>query len=322
MRTMNRTALLVPLLLFAAAPAAAQVTSPGPVRYNSPRIPAPQSVVPRNPGQFPGRGRVSPNPPRYDSPRFNGRRNDRWGGNVNGRWHAGWQAPGGWGGYRRPSRGWTLPHYWMGTGFHIPDYRSFGLFAPPVGYFWVRYYDDAVLVDSYGRVRDSVSGIAWAGADAYADVDDGYGYAGAAASASAGAITGVDLDPGYYEPGYYEDDRYGGYESYEDESDEYLEGGYASPVAGGPPAVQHYPSCHQRCPGHGAGYGGGYYYGGPVTTTIVIQSGGAATTTVTEEIIEETTTTTTTSGSRYYAPSKRVIRKGPVRKYRTKLIRR
>ena len=79
----------------------------------------------------------------------------------NGRWSAGWNAPGGWNAYRRMGRGQRLPNYWLRADFRIPDYLSFGLAAPPRGYNWVRYYDDAVLVDDRGDVWDSVGGIAW-----------------------------------------------------------------------------------------------------------------------------------------------------------------
>jgi Ni/Co efflux regulator RcnB len=108
----------------------------------------------------------------------------RWGTKIGGRWHAGMQAPGGWSAYRRPVRGWTLPSYWMGGSYFLSDWTNWGLTSPPHGYFWVRYYDDAVLVDRGGRVWDSVRGVDWdrgAGGDAYAYADDGYAYAEARA---------------------------------------------------------------------------------------------------------------------------------------------
>ena len=103
----------------------------------------------------------------------------RWGGMTQGRWYAGYDAPGGWNAYRRPSRGWTLPRYWYAPSFYITDYATYGLGAPAPGYLWTRYYDDAVLVDSGGRVYDSVTGIDWARGDAAYDggdagYDDGY----------------------------------------------------------------------------------------------------------------------------------------------------
>lgn len=80
---------------------------------------------------------------------------DRWGPRVEGRWWAGDQAPGGWRAYRTPVPGFILPGYWMQPAYDIPDYAAYGLPAPPPGYTWSRYYDDAVLSDQYGKVRDA-----------------------------------------------------------------------------------------------------------------------------------------------------------------------
>jgi Ni/Co efflux regulator RcnB len=253
--------LAVPVALLAGSPAAAQVW------HNS--MPAPPVGIP-TPNQGWGVG-------------SNG--HGRWGGMIGGRWEGGMRAPGGWEAYRRPARGWQLPGYWMSGGFQIHDFQRYRLRRPPQGHFWVRYYDDAVLVDGYGRVSDWSGGIAWdGGAYADADVDIGYGSAAAAASASAGGGSMMSVDPNAY---------YG------------VQGGYAPPVAGGPPAVQ-MQGCN--CPGYGAGYqyqqgsyghgygaqygygagyAGGYYYGAPTTTTIVISSGAASVTTTTTETIEE-----------------------------------
>ena len=98
----------------------------------------------------------------------------RWGNRIGGRWHGGVQAPGGWAAYRQPYRGWSLPSYWFAPSFYMNDYAVYGLGAPPAGYTWTRYYDDAVLVDGRGRVYDSVGGLNWdryEGGHAY---DDGY----------------------------------------------------------------------------------------------------------------------------------------------------
>lgn len=97
-------------------------------------------------------------------------RQNRWGGSVGGHWYGGANAPGGWNAYRRPTRGWTLPRYWIAPTFFISDYANYGLSQPPYGYNWTRYYDDAVLMDQRGRVWESVSGVNW---DGY---DGGYAY--------------------------------------------------------------------------------------------------------------------------------------------------
>ncbi len=85
----------------------------------------------------------------------------RWGGRVNGRWFAGYHAPGGWTAYRAPVVGWVLPRYWYSPSFYVTDWAAYGLPAPASGRTWTRYYDDAVLVDDGGRVYDHRGGVAW-----------------------------------------------------------------------------------------------------------------------------------------------------------------
>ncbi|MGL5838376.1 MAG: RcnB family protein [Sphingorhabdus sp.] len=85
----------------------------------------------------------------------------RWGHRMNGRWFAGFYAPGGWGGYRTPFRGYILPSYWVNPTYSIGNYRAYGLYAPQPGYGWSRYYDDAVLRDGHGYVQDYRSGVEW-----------------------------------------------------------------------------------------------------------------------------------------------------------------
>lgn len=259
-------------------------------------------------------------------------RANRWGPVVNGRWDAGNRAPGGWSAYRRPVRGWSLPHYWRDSRFRVNDYLSFGLSAPPRGYYWVRYYDDAVLVDGGGHVWDSTGGIGW-GASAESSYGDSYAYAeSSSASASVGAgypppprrpIENVDPNAYYREPGAYLAPEPG----YDAEPipapySSYPEGGYAPPVVQGPPAVQvqAVPArCAPACPGYGygvqgGGYGvttyasGGYAYGGGATTTVVVIPAVATT----------TTTTTETYTTTYVSKAKRVVRRAPVRKWRPK----
>jgi Ni/Co efflux regulator RcnB len=85
----------------------------------------------------------------------------RWGSKIGGRWWGGANAPGGWSAYRRPFRGYALPTYWIAPRFYITDWQAYGLTQPAGGYNWVRYYDDAVLVDGRGSVYDTRSGIDW-----------------------------------------------------------------------------------------------------------------------------------------------------------------
>ncbi|MBK5265026.1 MAG: RcnB family protein [Alphaproteobacteria bacterium] len=86
---------------------------------------------------------------------------NRWSNRTDGRWHGGWSAPGGWNAWRRPVYGLVLPRYWIQPAFYIANTSAYGLTAPPYGYGWSRYYDDAVLTDRYGRVYDYRSGVHW-----------------------------------------------------------------------------------------------------------------------------------------------------------------
>lgn len=232
-----------------------------------------------------------------------------------GRWDAGYRAPGGWNAYRRLHRGGRLPGYWMGADFRIHDYLNFGLAAPPPGYSWVRYYDDAVLVDRDGSVWDSRDSISWGGAVAMASADDGYARADGRAGAGypAPRIEPVDPDD-YYDDGAYDDgpppppydapppprrhDEPGRYHGP-------YPGGYAPPVAP-PPVVQMAPSCAQACGGWQGGYNGmtwqnGAWVGnyGAGTTVVVIPGAVTTTTTVTEYVTK----------SYRRAPTKRMWRK-------------
>lgn len=65
--------------------------------------------------------------------------------------------------YRRPYRGFTLANWWVQPTFYIPNYTIYGLGAPSSGYYWSRYYDDAVLINNQGYVADYRSGINWDG---------------------------------------------------------------------------------------------------------------------------------------------------------------
>ncbi len=68
---------------------------------------------------------------------------------------------GGPGRYTRVEPGHRIPGYWMDPRFEIHDHGRYGLYQPMYGGRWLRYYDDALLVDPYGQVIDGEYGIAW-----------------------------------------------------------------------------------------------------------------------------------------------------------------
>jgi hypothetical protein len=148
-------------------------------------------------------GMTMPRPGGWNGVRPGGNWNGahRWGPRQNGRWYAGWRAPGGWGGYQRPVYGYVLPRYWVSPSYYIGNYGAYGLPAPAYGYGWSRYYDDAVMTDRYGRVYDHRSGIDWDRYEGGYGPDGGYpeeydaprrddGVGGAAIGAVVGGVAG------------------------------------------------------------------------------------------------------------------------------------
>ncbi len=129
-----------------------------------------------NPGvrPMPGNPGVRPMPGRPGGQQIRGQ---RWGSKIGGRWWGGANAPGGWAGYRRPTRGWAVPTYWNSPRFYVNDWAGYGLTQPYNGYNWVRYYDDAVLIDQRGSVYDTVGGLDWDGGYRDGGYQDG-GYQG------------------------------------------------------------------------------------------------------------------------------------------------
>ena len=247
---------------------------------------APQVRVPNAP-QVQWQNRQLQGPPVHTiNQQPQGPRGPRWGGQVNGRWEGGYRAPGGWGAYRRPTRGWRLPSYWIGSNFWIDDFAYYGLATPPRGYRWLRYYDDAVMIDDRGRVYDSVGNIGW---DQY---EGAYGPA----------------PQGYYTaPGRWEGTYTGTWTQ------------APQPLRAPPPAVTYQQPQVVEVPAGGyyqsygaGGYASGvtingqFYPAGPPgsVSTVTVQSAPVVTTTVTEYITE----------TRYVA--KRKVWRKPVRKWR------
>ncbi|WP_375403082.1 RcnB family protein [uncultured Sphingomonas sp.] len=156
--------------------------------------------------RYPAPG-TSAAPPMHVAPPVDGY--SRWGRKVDGRWWAAASAPGGYAAYRQPVRGLAVPTYWNAARFQVADWRDYGLDEPPVGYRWVRYYDDAVLLDARGTVFDTRFGVDW---DRF---DSGRAYAG----------DRMDEGPAYRSDGYASDD-YGRRGRYDDDSNERYDDGY------------------------------------------------------------------------------------------------
>jgi hypothetical protein len=95
-----------------------------------------------------------------------------------GAWHG--SAPqwhGGRGDYHHAVRGWRVPKHYRDRGYVVADWRGWGFGQPGPGMNWIRYYDDALLIDADGRVVDCRYGVNWDGPrGGYAMGGPGYGY--------------------------------------------------------------------------------------------------------------------------------------------------
>ncbi|WP_245841607.1 RcnB family protein [Sphingomonas lenta] len=247
--------------------------------------------------------------------------------------------------YRRLARGQFVPPAYNTPQHYVFDWASYGLPQPPVGYNWVRYHDDAVLIDARGTVFDVQSGVNWTYAQDqyYADAapyppapypqgnfdprlyqrrDDGLG--GAAIGAVAGGALGAAVAG--------RGDRLGGA----------LIGGGVGAITGyavdraedrgrvpppPPPYGAGYPP--PPPPAYG-GYAGGY--GAPTVQTYTVPAGGSqviyagpGVTTVTVTTQPSVTTTTTTTEYHdevvtYSRPAAKRVYRRPVHrsKYKTR----
>ena len=82
--------------------------------------------------------------------------------------------------WQRFGRGHIVPPHFRSPQFFVHNWHSFGWPAPMPGGQWIRYYDDALLIDRAGRVMDSRYGWDWdrrGGRGRYDDrYEDDYGY--------------------------------------------------------------------------------------------------------------------------------------------------
>lgn len=175
--------------------------------------------------------------------------------------------------HSRLRRGGFINSFWFGPQFFIGDWQAYGFSAPGADQRWVRYYDDAYLVDDEGRVLDTRYGVRW---DRYGgdwDEQDGIpGYRG----------DWRDYDDAYADEGY-------------DEREDYAEmrGGYREDMRGpGGPMMP--PPGYGPPPPPGAGgytrvyggYGGYGTYAYPIVIeTVTTTGGGGYIEEVTEEVV-------------------------------------
>jgi len=165
----------------AIAPLAANATGPG------------SSGSQMHVGHAPGASPPAPRPGGWGAGGWNG-------GMPGGHWQGMRPLPprpGGWGGghwagrgswgvppgpHRRLNRGQRIAPFFVTPSFFIPNWNYYGLADPGYGRNWVRYYDDAMLIDGEGTIYDARYGIDWDRYDSgpvpeyvggYDDEDDG-----------------------------------------------------------------------------------------------------------------------------------------------------
>lgn len=63
----------------------------------------------------------------------------------------------------RPRAGFFMPSFFVSPTYFVADWWSYGLAEPGYGQRWVRYYDDAVLIDRRGYIYDTAPGVDWGG---------------------------------------------------------------------------------------------------------------------------------------------------------------
>lgn len=209
------------------------------------------------------------------------------GPNVVVRQHGGpFMGPGGHFRHRRLERGFFIHPFWFGPQFHVQDWQLYGFPAPPRDHRWVRYYDDAYMIDREGRVRDHRYGLDW---DEYGErweMEDGIpSYYGRG-----------DWRPGEEDYAWFERHGYGrerdgerdyahdrrrsDHGGYDDDDDGY---GYGDDGYGPPGGCR--PAPRGPCGGYG-GYGYGYGVAYPIIIETTVTTGGCGCTVV-EEVIEE-----------------------------------
>jgi len=165
--------------------------------------------------------------------------------------------------HSRLRRGFVINPFWFAPQFYIGNWQAYGFAAPGADQRWVRYYDDAYLIDGGGRVLDERYGVDW----------DRYGEDWA----------DQDGIPAYR--GDWREDGEDGEDYADEEYREEHRGGRAGRGYGPPPPGYGYGPPPPGY-GHGAAYGGYYGYGAyayPIVIETITTSGGG----YSEEIVEE-----------------------------------
>ncbi len=169
--------------------------------------------------------------------------------------------------HQRLRRGFVINPFWFAPQFFVGNWQAYGFAAPGPDQRWVRYYDDAYLIDGYGRVIDERYGVRWSDrGEEWTDYDGIPGYRGEWREGGDGE------DYAYEEHG----------ESGEHHAE--MQGGHHGPGPMMPPPG------YGPHPGHGGTthvYGGGYGYGMyayPIVIETITTTGSSG---YTEEIVEE-----------------------------------
>lgn len=152
----------------------------------------------------------------------------------------------------RVERGFIMPPYWMDPQFDVRAWDAYGFAAPAPDQRWLRYYDQALLVDRYGRVIDVRHDVDW----------------GQRREAWAYDPRGVPVYVG--DGDFYPDaDDYTYVDGYDDDPYDYVYGGSCEATYG--PGHYPPPACFQGgYPPYGYGYGWG---GVTITETTVTTQG-------------------------------------------------
>ena len=97
-----------------------------------------------------------------------------YGGSHGGAMRGGTMHGGGYRQFHRVQRGGHVPRYWWGPQFVVRNWGAYGFPQPYAGSRWVRYYDDALLIDRYGRVHDVRADWDWnRSGERWSEDDDG-----------------------------------------------------------------------------------------------------------------------------------------------------